>query len=81
MLSKRIRGEVMTLMFAGHDTTTSTVTFLFHEPPTIPSSTTPTSTSGWPSTRRCASTRRPGSGAPLDRALECNGVPVQTACR
>jgi cytochrome P450 len=31
-LSKQhIRDEVMTLLFAGHDTTTSTVTFLFHE--------------------------------------------------
>lgn len=31
-LSKEhLRDEVMTLLFAGHDTTTSTVTFLFHE--------------------------------------------------
>jgi cytochrome P450 len=31
-LSKQhIRDEVMTMLFAGHDTTTSTVTFLFHE--------------------------------------------------
>src|SRR3954468_11862587 len=28
---QHIRDEVMTLLFAGHDTTTSTVTFLFHE--------------------------------------------------
>ncbi len=31
-LSRRhVRDEVMTLLFAGHDTTTSTVAFLFHE--------------------------------------------------
>jgi len=28
---RQLRDQVMTLMFAGHDTTTSTVTFLFHE--------------------------------------------------
>jgi cytochrome P450 len=28
---RHVRDEVMTLLFAGHDTTTSTVTFLFHE--------------------------------------------------
>src|SRR3954452_3813172 len=28
---RHIRDEVMTLLFAGHDTTTSTVTFMFHE--------------------------------------------------
>jgi len=28
---REIRDQVMTLLFAGHDTTTSTVTFLFHE--------------------------------------------------
>jgi cytochrome P450 len=28
---QQVRDEVMTLLFAGHDTTTSTVTFLFHE--------------------------------------------------
>jgi cytochrome P450 len=28
---QHIRDEVMTLLFAGHDTTTSTVSFLFHE--------------------------------------------------
>jgi cytochrome P450 len=28
---QQIRDEVMTLLFAGHDTTTATVTFLFHE--------------------------------------------------
>jgi cytochrome P450 len=28
---EHVRDEVMTLLFAGHDTTTSTVTFLFHE--------------------------------------------------
>ena len=26
-----MRDEVMTLLFAGHDTTTATVAFLFHE--------------------------------------------------
>jgi cytochrome P450 len=40
-LSERhIRDEVMTLMFAGHDTTTSTVTFLFHELARAPGLTT-----------------------------------------
>jgi cytochrome P450 len=29
--NRQIRDEVMTLLFAGHDTTTSTVTFLFYE--------------------------------------------------
>ena len=28
---RHVRDEVMTLLFAGHDTTTATVTFLFHE--------------------------------------------------
>jgi cytochrome P450 len=31
MSKRHIRDEVMTLLFAGHDTTTSTVAFLFHE--------------------------------------------------
>ena len=28
---QQIRDEVMTLLFAGHDTTTSTIAFMFHE--------------------------------------------------
>jgi len=31
LTKEHVRDEVMTLLFAGHDTTTSTVTFLFHE--------------------------------------------------
>jgi cytochrome P450 len=31
LTKRQIRDEVMTLLFAGHDTTTSTVAFLFHE--------------------------------------------------
>ena len=28
---RQVRDEVMTLLFAGHDTTTSTVSFMFYE--------------------------------------------------
>ena len=31
LTDKHLRDQVMTMMFAGHDTTTSTVTFLFYE--------------------------------------------------
>jgi retinoid hydroxylase len=31
LTERQIRDQVMTLLFAGHDTTTSTVTFMFHE--------------------------------------------------
>jgi cytochrome P450 len=34
--NRHIRDEVMTLLFAGHDTTTSTIAFLFHELATAP---------------------------------------------
>ena len=81
-----VRDQVMTLMFAGHDTSTSTLSFLFYELAAPPrgaraaagragrgrsAARPPTAAqlvrraariSTWSSTRRCASTRRRGSG-------------------
>ena len=60
----QIRDEVMTLLFAGHDTTTSTVAFLFHELARNPRcwTTADGDRRHDRSTRRCASTRPPTSG-------------------
>ena len=61
---RHVRDHVMTLLFAGHDTTTATVAFLFYElarHPEIDAWPATRSCSTRRSTRRCASTRRPGS--------------------
>ncbi len=63
---QHIRDEVMTLLFAGHDTTTSTIAFLFHELARAPEwadrAAASPRTSSCASTRRCGCTRRRGSG-------------------
>ena len=63
---RHVRDHVMTLLFAGHDTTTATIAFLFYELARHPeiaggdrAATTRCSTRR--SRRRCGSTRRPGS--------------------
>ena len=73
-LSKQeLRDQVMTLLFAGHDTTTSTVTFLFYELARNPGSTIST----WPSTRPSACIPRRGSArGARSTPFELHGVRV-----
>ena len=81
---QQLRDQVMTLLFAGHDTTTSTVTFLFFElarnPEEIAALDETTTASRWRSTRPCGSTRPPGSArAATSRRSSCTGSTCRRA--
>ena len=64
---RHVRDHVMTLLFAGHDTTTATIAFLFYELARHPEIADAIAAgaerrcSTRRSRRRCGSTRRPGS--------------------
>ena len=87
---QELRDQVMTLLFAGHDTATSTVTFLFYELARNPTRWATRRGGGasedliggsrgstWRSTRRCGCTRPPGSArAASIEPFELHGIHV-----